>query len=137
MADNNRIEIVEIFNSTNGAVLAGATSESLPKAGLNMNSLGVEGFFSADIVVTGTGTADVGYEVSSDGGASWVKPVTQAALTTPLKAFTSVTASSGGDTDGKVYSQLLNIATNNLIRFYITETGAANAVTVTMNLIPQ
>jgi hypothetical protein len=117
------------------AVTQNTTSASLPAGGLDMNVSGVDGYFSAEITVTGAGSATIGYECSSD-GATWFKPSTQAAADTAITVATGFDASGGPDSDGKYYMQLTNIPTCNFLRFYVTEENVG-AVTVTMTLIEQ
>lgn len=118
------------------SVAASATSNSEPKQGLNLSDIGVEGYFSAEIVITGTGTATIGYEVSSD-GANWEKPSTTGAISTALTLATGLTAGGGPASNGRYFMQLTNIPTTEWLRFYITETGTSNAVVVTLTLIMQ
>ena len=132
---SKRIERKPIYNAF--SVATSATSASFPLGkGVSLDELGAEGFFSAEITITGTGTATIGYEVSSDGD-TWFKGSTQAAISTALTVATALTAAAGPDSDGKYLIQLININTAKYIRFYITETGGAAAVVVTMNLIAQ
>ncbi len=124
-----------IFTSLSTA--ASATSTSFPQQGINMNELAVEGYFSLHVTATGTGTATIGMEISPDAGATWIKPVATGALTTALTLLTGVTVTSGADGDGVIFAQVDNIPTNELIRFYVTETGTSNAIVISMDLIAQ
>lgn len=117
-------------------VAAGATSRSFPPNGIGLNDIGVEGYAAVEVTVTGSGTATLGYQYSSD-GITWRKPSTQAAISTVETVATGLTASGGPDGDGEFFFQLENLKTNKRVRFYITETGSSNSVTVTLKLLIQ
>jgi hypothetical protein len=121
----------KVFDAVSTA--ASATSNSV---GLDMNQSGVDGYFGAEITVTGDGTATIGIEGSSD-GATWFKTSTTAAPDTALTIVAGATDAGGPDSDGKYLIQVNNIVTSKFIRFYVTETSTSNAVVVTMTLLEQ
>ena len=121
------------------AVTQNTTSASLPASGVNMNlndnDSGTDGYFAAEITVTGAGSCTIGYEISGD-GVTFRKPSTQAAPDTALTITTGFDASGGPDSDCEYVMQLNNIPTCNYLRFYVTEENVGAAV-VTMKLIRQ
>lgn len=131
MGLNTQIYTNKIFDTV--TVAASGTSANMPFDGINCQLLKVEGFFSAQILVTGSGTCNIGALCSND-GVNYYKPVSKSALTTPSYIATGLTATGGAGGDGKYIIKDPDVPLAGWLKFYITETGGANSVTVTMTL---
>jgi len=114
-----KIHTLKLFDAE--TIIAGGDTES------NVLDLDFDyhaaGYFSFQIALTGDGTAKIEYLLSND-GVNYLEPSSAADI---VLAHTKV---SGPGTDGKdIYSFQPEIA--RYMKIKITETGAADAITVT------
>lgn len=101
-----------------------AASGAYTSAALDVKS--AEGYFSIQAQIKGAGTATIGYQVSNDGQA-WALPE---GATAPL---TGIKSTSGPGANGRVMEQF-SPEFARYIRFYISETGGASSVLVTLKI---
>ena len=118
------------------SVAAGQSSASFPHAGLDLDANNVQGNFGAQVVITGDGTATIGFECSAD-GSTWIKPSDPIVPGTALTIASGLTKTGGPGGDGKFYFPVEELPTSKYIRFYATETGGANAVVVALTIVFQ
>ena len=111
---------------------ASGTSASYPEAGFSFKENGSPSTYALQVVVTGSGTATIGYKCSSN-GTDFYKPSLAASASTALVVAAGLTASGGPDSDGKYYFSI-SAPVCDSIKFYVTETGASSAVIVTATL---
>lgn len=117
-------------------VSASATSAQFPPQGISIDSIKIEGFLSAQVTVTGSGTVTVGAVCSAD-GMTYVKPSTSTAPSTALTIATGLTATGGPDSDGKYYIPITQLPASAYLKFYVKETGGANSATVSVTIAAQ
>lgn len=115
------------------AVTQNTTSASYPTAGIDMDLNNVQGSFGAQVVITGDGTATLGFECSND-GENWIKPSISSASTAALTIATGLTKTGGPGSNGKYFFPITNIPACQKIRFYASETANSANVTVNMTL---
>ena len=119
-----KIRTITVFNAE--TIAAGGTSSS---AAIDLDNLNAAGFFSLQVTLTGLGTAKIEYLLSND-GTNYLEPSSAADI------VLAHTVASGPAGDGKdIYSFSSEIAKN--LKIKITETGAANTITVTATLAVQ
>jgi len=114
-------------------VTKNTSSASYPTAGIDMDLNNVQGSFGAQVVITGDGTATLGFECSND-GTNWIKPSASAAANTALTIATGLTKTGGPGSNGKYFFPITNIPACKLIRFYGSETANSANVTINMTL---
>jgi hypothetical protein len=118
------IRTFDVFKAEAIAASGDATSGVV-----DMNQNQPAGYFSIYIELTGTGTAQVVYELSND-GVNYLTPVSASDI------VAAHTAASGAGANGKdLYSFTPELA--RYIRIKITETGGANPIVVTAVLAIQ
>ena len=126
-----RIEKNRVFDST--LVAASATSTDRVGSTINMAQYGVDGSFAAQITVSGSGTATIGFKCSTDDDINFYTPSASTAISTALTIGAGLTATGSPSSDGNYYIPITNIPLCKEMSFYITETGTSNTVTVTMD----
>ena len=122
---NNVIPAVEVTQNT--------TSASYPRAGIDLDLNNVQGSFGAQVIITGDGTATIGFECSND-GENWIKPSASSAANTALTIATGLTKTGGPGSNGKYFFPITNIPACKWIRFYGSETANSANVTINMTL---
>jgi len=130
MSNLNRVNAVRLMDSV--TIAASGTATSLIA---DINALESKGNLAVQLILTGTGTATVEWEQTSDGDSelnatNFTQPSGGYTLTT---GFT-VTSGTGGD--GKNIIPLSTLPCN-FLRLKVTETGTSNAVVVTTILVTQ
>jgi len=116
------MKYTKIFDAT--ALIASANSTS---AVIDMMTNQIDGYFSLQLAVTGDGTVKVEYEASNDGTTYRIPE----GVTTIVSG---ITKTSGPSADGKIIEQF-EVELCRFIRFKVSETSGASAVTVTGHLI--
>ncbi len=123
MANGAPIQAISIFSSETIAASGNVTFT------LDLERHNVEGFFSIQLAVTGSGTIKGEYLLSND-GANYIEP------STATDIFSTFGSGSGPGTDGKdIFSFEPELA--KYLRIKITEDGGANSATVTAHLCMQ
>ncbi len=118
----NNIQVIPAYVTQ--TILAGANAESNVQ---KLDQYSLNGFFSAQILLTGDGTAKVQWGVSND-GTNFIYSST--ASDDIVTAFVKTT---GPGADGKnIYS--FDPIVSLYLRFKVTETGSANSIIITMDV---
>lgn len=130
MSNLNKVNAIKLMDAVTIAASGTATSVIA-----DINALESKGNLAVQLILTGTGTATVEWEQTSDGNnintaTNFTQPTGGYTLTT---GFT-VTSGKGGD--GK---NIIPLSTSpcNFLRLKVTETGTSNAVVVTAILVSQ
>lgn len=115
---------ISVFNVCNAQTVTHSTY--IYSDALNLNEIVSEGYFSAELKVTGTGTVKVEGLLSFD-GITYLEPTTLADI------FTGFTQTSGLGTNGREILSFTPPAANYL-KFKITETGGVSDPVVTLKV---
>lgn len=122
---NQVINSIEITKNTSSA--------SYPSGGIDLDENNCQGSFGAQVIITGDGTATLGFECSND-GENWIKPSASAAPNTALTIATGLTKTGGPGSNGKYFFPITNIPACKFIKFYGSETANSANVTINMTL---
>ena len=118
------IKKAKIFNGV--TILASASSTT---SMIQLDDEFIDGFFSLQVEITGSGTAKFEYQLSNN-NVDYITP------TAASDIVTSIAATGGPGSDGKdIYSFDPMVARSMKIK--CTETGGANSITVTATLVYQ
>ena len=109
------------------------TSESIDASGnasstaIDLKRYKIDGYFSVQVTIAGSGTAKVEYLISND-GTNYIEPTSASDITSGM------TATSGPGSDGKdIFSFSPEPA--RFMKIKVTETGTSNSITATVVLM--
>lgn len=130
MSNLNKVSALKLLSGE--SVAASGTKTSVIA---DINALESQGSLAVQLILTGTGTATVKWEQTSDGkntndATNFNKPTSGHTL------VTGFTVTSGTAGDG-INTIPLSTLPCNFLRLEVTETGGANAVVVTAILVSQ
>jgi len=116
---NERIHVIELFDTTNGAI---AQNNSITSDAIDLRNVGVNGFFSLHMIHTG-GTITPTVLVCSTAAGTFVAPDTAVTIGTALAAGTHFID--------------FEVPLAPFIKIKFTETNTAATTSLTANLIVQ